>query len=68
MTSSIHIPSTLLGEIELLMDSNWHTFNTQMITVLASNNSDDIITSNMPKSTAVIVKNEQRGLVRVEAL
>ena len=44
MTSSIHIPSTLLEEIEPLTDSNWHTFNTQLITVLASNDSDDIIT------------------------
>ena len=37
MTSSIHILSTLLEEIELLTDSNWHTFNTQLITVLAYN-------------------------------
>ena len=44
MTLSIHILSTLLKEIELLTDSNWHTFNTQLITVLASNDSDDIIT------------------------
>ena len=45
MTSSIHIPSTLLEEIEPLTDSNWHTFNTQMVTVLASNDSNNIITS-----------------------
>ena len=51
MTSSIHIPSTLLKEIEILMDSNWHTFNTQLITVLASNDSDDIITGTITPPT-----------------
>ena len=51
MTSSIHIPSTLLEQIEPLMDSNWHTFNKQLITVLASNDSDDIITGTVTPPT-----------------
>lgn len=51
MTSSIHILLTLLKEIEPLTDSNWHTFNTQLITVLASNDSDDIITGTVTPPT-----------------
>ena len=51
MTSTIHIPSNLLNEIELLTDSNWHTFNTQLITVLASNDSDDIVTGTVTPPT-----------------
>lgn len=44
MSLAIQIPSTLLEEIDLLTDSNWHTFSNQLLTVLASNDSDDIIT------------------------
>ena len=51
MTSSIHILSTLLQQIEPLTDSNWHTFNTQLITVLASNDSNDIITGTVTPPT-----------------
>lgn len=51
MATIFHIPSTLLEEVKLLTDSNWHTFSTQLLTVLASNDSDDIVTGTAPPPT-----------------